>query len=487
VIQIESIHIEEFRGIRNLDLTFGSTSFVIYGPNGSGKSGVVDAIDFALTGNIARLAGTGTGNLNLQRHGPHVHCRDNPAAAKVAMTVRDPTTGEQAVLRRSVNTARTCTLEPDTPAMRAAIERAQQHPELTLSRREIIKYILVEAGKRAEEVQTLLKLGRIDEIRKVFKTARSKTSSARDRTKSEENAAEEAMCRHLDLTELLNTEMAREVNSRRTTLGLDPLSAITLETDLRAGVDVEGFQQPFDKNSSLRDVQALSDRLTNTTALTTAVNDLRNVLEELADDPEILLSLQQHSFIDKGLQLVSENVCPLCDTEWENMEKLRTYLAEKLARSNAADVLQHRVQTVASSVVQELREVCELIRATQPHVANFGTAELPHRLQGWLDDLATFEAKLDTVESTVDQESRLAGDPLAIPPSMVAGLAALLETLRAKPGQTGPDRDFPSSGLSDHCSRALDPNPPCSSRSRKDCGGTGNGECRLSDVLRRSR
>jgi DNA repair exonuclease SbcCD ATPase subunit len=56
VIQVQKLRIEEFRGIRDLDLDLGSGSFVVVGPNGSGKSGVVDAIDFALTGNVARLS-----------------------------------------------------------------------------------------------------------------------------------------------------------------------------------------------------------------------------------------------------------------------------------------------------------------------------------------------------------------------------------------------------------------------------------------------
>src|SRR5208283_3619377 len=37
----EEVHIEEFRGIRKLDITFDSANFGICGPNGTGKSGVV--------------------------------------------------------------------------------------------------------------------------------------------------------------------------------------------------------------------------------------------------------------------------------------------------------------------------------------------------------------------------------------------------------------------------------------------------------------
>ena len=56
MIQIESVDIRELRGVRTLELSPRRKSFVISGPNGSGKSGVVDAIQFGLTGDISRLA-----------------------------------------------------------------------------------------------------------------------------------------------------------------------------------------------------------------------------------------------------------------------------------------------------------------------------------------------------------------------------------------------------------------------------------------------
>ena len=60
MIKLESVHIEETRGIRKLDLNFGKEKFAISGPNGTGKRGVIDAIEFALTGQIGRLTGRGT-------------------------------------------------------------------------------------------------------------------------------------------------------------------------------------------------------------------------------------------------------------------------------------------------------------------------------------------------------------------------------------------------------------------------------------------
>ena len=64
MILVESIAIKEFRGIRDLTLDFKEKNFAICGPNGTGKSGVVDALEFVLTGKISRLSGEGKGDVS---------------------------------------------------------------------------------------------------------------------------------------------------------------------------------------------------------------------------------------------------------------------------------------------------------------------------------------------------------------------------------------------------------------------------------------
>ena len=70
MIKLEAAHIEEVRGIRKLDIDFQKGTFVISGPNGSGKSGVIDAIEFGLTGQIGRLTGRGTKGLSVSNMAP---------------------------------------------------------------------------------------------------------------------------------------------------------------------------------------------------------------------------------------------------------------------------------------------------------------------------------------------------------------------------------------------------------------------------------
>ena len=103
MIKLETAHIEEVRGIRKLDIDFGKETFAISGPNGSGKSGVIDAIEFGLTGQIGRLMGRGTKGLSLTEHGPHVDKTKFPDAAFVELKVSSPRWGSpQRLLGRSL-------------------------------------------------------------------------------------------------------------------------------------------------------------------------------------------------------------------------------------------------------------------------------------------------------------------------------------------------------------------------------------------------
>lgn len=439
MIQLKTIHIEEFRGIRSLEIDLDCKSFVVLGPNGSGKSGVVDAIDFALTGNIARLSGAGTGGISVLKHGPHVHQRDNPAAAKVSLTICHPQSGQEGVLTRTVETAGQYTLEPNTPELSAAVAWAALHPELTLSRREVIKYVNAEPGKRAQEIQALLKLDRIDETRRLLRSALTKASSEATRSEGEVEAAEESMRRHLDMTTLLETGMTSTINECRGVLGLEPVETVTAETDLSAGATGEGGRSGFNKASAIRDVEALAGFVSQHEDLTHATEELASALHELEADTAILDALKHRELVEVGLPLVSGASCPLCDLPWPDVESLRTHLNSKLARSEAAARLQQRIQSATGDVVTELQRVRSIIRIAQPHAVRIAESGLQAELLEWSNDLVALEANLGTLDLSRQQFHRLTTDPLAVPTALPTALADLRSALEALPDQTAAD------------------------------------------------
>jgi DNA repair exonuclease SbcCD ATPase subunit len=115
MIKLEHAHIEEVRGIRKLDIDFQNGTFAISGPNGSGKSGVIDAIEFGLTGQIGRLTGRGTKGLSVAEHGPHVDKTKFPDAAFVELRVFLPALGKTATINRKVSAPSKPTIVRPTP------------------------------------------------------------------------------------------------------------------------------------------------------------------------------------------------------------------------------------------------------------------------------------------------------------------------------------------------------------------------------------
>jgi ABC-type multidrug transport system ATPase subunit len=434
VIKILKLHIEEFRGIRKLDLELKGDSFVVHGPNGSGKSGVVDAVGFALTGTIARLTGTGTGGLSVQKHGPHVHRRDDPGAAKVALTFRDPASGQVGTIERTVKHPASFKLTPDTPELRAVLNTVEQHPELTLSRREIIKFILAEAGKRAVEVQALLQLDSLDTQRKALRTAMSKV--AKDVTAAEAALANarSAVSRHLDIPTLTPSEVLRIINEKRLVLDLPALTDVALDTDFNVGVDDQSAEVPFDKPSAVADIEALTTWLNELDARDAAFAKLRDAVGALGDDGAILDSLKYRSFIESGISLlIDDGVCPLCDRQWDSPEQLRAHLDEKIALSKEAARLEQAVKTAANEIGPLLAAGRGVVKPVRGLAASWGTAVSQLAIEAWDEGLVALATQLISVPGVLALRDRLEAGPLPVPPELLSQLHDLLELIKAKP------------------------------------------------------
>ena len=437
MIQVEAISILELRGIRELQLTPQRKSFVISGPNGSGKSGVVDAIQFGLTGEISRLSGKGTGGLSVQKHGPHVDRRDDPATAEVSLTLHFPELGKTAVLTRNVKTAKTFTLEPEGADVRALIEEAAQHPELTLSRREIIKYILVEAGERSKEIQSLLKLEAIGNIRSVLATAKNRVTSDYKFAQKDTANGNDALRRHLDVKILSPEDVLAAVNQRRQVLALAVIKELTADTVLNAGLAEGGPQPAFNKETAMKDLEALRESQAGFAALGgTATKAILVDLAKLEEDLALLDSVKQRSFVQRGLALVEGSRCPLCDMEWEDEEHLKNHLQTKLAKSAQAEALQKRVLENAAVIASHARRIATLVGAVLPVVGANGPSGVSEDLSAWVEQLTAFAKSMGTVEGVLGHKARFEQGWIAAPPSLAAKLETLSAAVKAKPDQS---------------------------------------------------
>ena len=88
-MKVLNLHIENIRGIRNIDLKLDGENFVVYGPNGTGKSAVVDALDFLFTGDILRLRREGTLGISPYKYGRHIDAGPKETIVKAVIKIND--------------------------------------------------------------------------------------------------------------------------------------------------------------------------------------------------------------------------------------------------------------------------------------------------------------------------------------------------------------------------------------------------------------
>lgn len=340
MIKVESIKIEEFRGIRDLTVDLAGKNFAVCGPNGTGKSGIVDAIEFGLTGTISRLSGKGSGGLSVKSHGPHVNRRNEPEKAVVTLEVSIPGTGKTATITRNVKSPRAPEISPDGPDIRAALDYVEQHPEFALSRREIIKYVLAEPGERAKEVQALLQLDKLETIRALLlKISNACARDLRPLERSKNTAAENLM-RALGITDLKQASLLEAVNAQRAILSLAPLGKIEATTSIRDGLETQKAtaSTKVPKNQAKQDIAAAISALKvfNSTEMKESRAAVLPSLKSLEENEGRLTAVGRDAMLKTALDLFDEQQCPVCQAPWSPDEFRAVVGAQRKLLEDAA-------------------------------------------------------------------------------------------------------------------------------------------------------
>lgn len=371
MIRIQKITIHEFRGIRDLTFELKGENFSVCGPNGTGKSGIVDAIEFALTGNVSRLSGQGTGGLSVKEHGPHVDSRDKPDQAYVSLTFIIAATGKQATIVRTVKNARAPKITPNDTEVQAVLEHIELHPEFVLSRRELIKYVLSEPGQRSKEVQALLRLDKLETLRMTFQKICNATEKEAKPLDFAKKSARDDLLKALGIPQLTVAELLAEVNKRRIILALPEITKLEADTSLKDGLATAGSAAAsrVSKPHALEDIQKLNEGLLALespeflTQSKSALTGLQNLHANAAD----LESLEKETLLNTALKIFDDKICPVCDTEWEPAE-FRQHLSEKIAHLSGVKKKREAVETQINPIAIKLDNLIAAVNA----VAKYG-------------------------------------------------------------------------------------------------------------------
>jgi hypothetical protein len=410
MIRIQQIEITEFRGIRKLTLNLDKKSFGIAGPNGTGKSGIVDAIEFVLTGGITRLGGAGTGDISVKAHGPHVDSAKSPEKAVVRLTAQVPNIGKPLVIERCIKSSSAPTLSPDNPQTRVILAQLETHPEFALSRREIIKYILTPAGERSKDVQILLRLDQLEKVRASLQRIANDTRKEHDRAQVEDARFRQEFLQHLGIPSAKKSELLAAVNARRLVLKLEPLTELTAETSMKEGVTAGGGAQPaktrLAKATASGELAAYQSHATALVSsdLKESRDKVEGLLVKLTADPAVLRGFRQKLLIEQGLELIDEEACPLCDTAW-NLDELTAHLKEKMAKTTAASAILHELAQAIEPICVSLENTASAAR-TLIKACAAGEPKIESKA------LADFAEACEEANATL---ARLEIDPAAVP------------------------------------------------------------------------
>ena len=128
-------------------------------------------------------------------------------------------------------------ITPTSPEILAALSQFDGHPEFVLSRREIIRYVISKPGNRSEEVQALLRLDQVGELRSNLKTISNSYDKESKDFKRVQSQASESLAQALEISDLEKNKILEAINLRRVTLGLTQLVDLTATTAFNDGLE----------------------------------------------------------------------------------------------------------------------------------------------------------------------------------------------------------------------------------------------------------
>jgi hypothetical protein len=409
MIRVESITIEEFRGIRKLKLDLAGKNFAVCGPNGTGKSGVVDALEFVLTGSVSRLSGEGRGEVSLTEHGPHVIVRTSPEKSKVTATLSIPSLSKTVTIERSVKAPRKPKITPNDPDVVQVLRDVESHPEIVLSRREIIKYVLATPGDRAQEVQALLRLDPLEKVRGGLQ----KIANASDRELAPlvgaVTTARDNLLRTTGLDELSKDKLLAAANKQREILGLVALTELREDTSIKDGLAVPapGAPQRIAKQQAVGDLKAVRDAIAGVATADVKANATKatSEIDALLSDPTAANAAAREGFYSAGVALIVDESCPFCDLKWDSAT-LKAHLAKKIERLK-------EITKKRAAIVVEVAPIIERWRTLQAGIRTI----LQHaRLAGPSVDAAAMQSFVSMCGQRIEKlsASRLADLRLAL-------------------------------------------------------------------------
>ena len=418
-MRLLGLTVQNVRGLPDLHIKLDGKNVVIWGPNGAGKSCVVDAIDFLFSGRISRLMGEGTAGISLSRHGPHIdHDADS---AIVTATVLLEGIPEPIELSRCMAQPDQLVCPDDARESLAKMRDLMRRGGVVLTRRDILRYVAAEAGKRSNEIEELLHLKDVDDVRSSFRRARTELDRKEKAAKTAIDTAKAEVNVTLGLTTYIPAGLLEAVNDSRHTLGGGPLD-VPESHRLKEGIAPPGphAAEPTSVNFNLLQQAIQIIRRDAPTSkvpiLMLSDQNLRNNITELRDNPGLFAELERLALTEQASRFVDDSTveCPVCGAAWPEGH-LMAHLEAKKTTAHAAELVRDSIRESAEAIAVPARTLRANINALKEglRAADVGTRDDDLQvLDAWLESLTTL---LPVVAEPIEQylDSGLSSDDTA--------------------------------------------------------------------------
>lgn len=395
-MRLIELEIHNVRGILHLTLKPNGRNFLVSGPNGSGKSAVVDAIDFLLTGRISRLLGKGTGGITLNKYGPHID--HEPQDAVVRAIVQLPKLESSVEMKRCMAHPETLDCDDSVRQYLEPIMTLAERGQHVLTRRDILRYITSEAGTRAQEIQQLLGITEIEEIRKTLVKVRHKLERDLEDAQNAVDTAKGTVSATVQEESYREDSVMQLVNKSRTALKGQPISLLH-SRKLKIGITpptVVSSGQAVNVTLLEKDIENLCNvtLAENRGKIAKGDEQLRNLITTIRSDPHVLRELSRLELTKLGMTLIDDTgACPLCDTPWPP-GKLCEYLKQRLSTAQVAVQYRERVMKLSDAIAGSVNSTIASLEKVFETAEMLGLKEEFSLLKSWLSDLQAFSRAL---------------------------------------------------------------------------------------------
>lgn len=329
-MKIQKIKVSSFRGIPNdFERELNCKSMVIEGDNGTGKSGLIDAVDFLLTGKIRRLSGEGTRNISQERYGHHIDKTAEEAKVEAIVEFK----GQTLIIERNLAQSKQLKKLKGEGETFNDLKNFLETGQFSLSRRELLKFIICTDQDRSKAIQELLDISEIDKVRiaidQAYKVQKNNKDIAERNIKDDISSLKE----DLGLESSAGPSDVRErINEYRERLKAEKINQWEHNPDIlkdiffeKASSDISLTKNKFKQNIAfLTQKDELLKEEKN--KLIQKINEILNIesFEELT---------KTNDLVELGMKLLTDNTCPLCDTDWKEKD-LIGYLKSKLKKAS---------------------------------------------------------------------------------------------------------------------------------------------------------